>query len=330
MDIEVKNLRKNFGQTAVLNGLNFRVASGEILGFLGPNGAGKTTTMRVLTGFLAPTSGQVLVDGRDLLDQSVDVRQKIGYLPENNPLYPELRVFEYLRFSAAAKQVAQPDQEIRKVVAGCGLRDRVGQGIGTLSKGLRQRVGLAAALLGNPELVVLDEPTSGLDPNQIVEIRHLIRDIGKTRTVILSTHILQEVQASCTRVLIINRGQIVGQGTTAELTTQAAGRRRVEAIIAGPEDAVCAALQQLPGVASLEQQVAPAAGETAVALEAEKTRDVRRDIFELCVERHWPLLELKVSAVSLEDVFHRLTTEQPQSVTATTATPVTVPAIPHS
>lgn len=310
MEIEVKNLRKSFKGTAVLNGLDFRISSGEVVGFLGPNGAGKTTTMRILTGFLAPTAGEVRYDGVDLLDRALDVRRQIGYLPENNPLYPELRVFEYLRFAAAAKQVAGADREISRAVATCGLNGRVGQGIGTLSKGFRQRVGLAAALLGDPQLLILDEPTSGLDPNQILEIRQLIQQIGKTKTVILSTHILPEVQASCTRVLIINRGNIVGQGTPAELTSQAVGRVRLETVISGPEDAVRIALTALPGVDRIQIAAHPAAGETAWVVEAGRGADLRRAIFTLCHEHNWPLLGLQVSALSLEDVFRKLTTEQ--------------------
>lgn len=296
----------------MLNGLDFRVSSGEVVGFLGPNGAGKTTTMRILTGFLSPTAGQVRYDGVDLLDRTLEIRRQIGYLPENNPLYPELRVFEYLRFAAAAKQIADSETEIRRAVSACGLRDRVGQGIGTLSKGFRQRVGLAAALLGNPQLLILDEPTSGLDPNQILEIRHLIQQIGKTKTVILSTHILPEVQASCTRVLIISQGKIVGQGTPAELTSQAEGRIRLETIISGPDDAVRTAISTLPGVEHLHVTAHPAAGETAWVVEASRGNDLRREIFSLCRERNWPLLGLQVSALSLEDVFRKLTTEQPQ------------------
>ncbi len=309
MELEVKNLQKSFGASVVLNGINFRISSGEVVGFLGPNGAGKTTTMRMLTGFLAPTSGRITYDGVDLLDRTLEIRRQIGYLPENNPLYPELRVFEYLRFAAATKHVANPEAEIRRVVAACGLSDRVGQGIGTLSKGFRQRVGLAAALLGDPQLVILDEPTSGLDPNQILEIRHLIQQIGKTKTIILSTHILPEVQASCTRVLIINRGHIVGQGTTAELTTQAEGRQRLEVVVSGPEEPIRQAIGALPGVEHIALDAHPAAGETAWVLEATRGVDLRRPIFSLCAAHHWPLLGLQVSSLSLEDVFRKLTQE---------------------
>ncbi|MDD5110515.1 MAG: ATP-binding cassette domain-containing protein [Patescibacteria group bacterium] len=312
MKIEAKKLHKAFGGNVVLNGLDFHIQPGEIVGFLGPNGAGKTTTMRILTGFLAPTSGQVLYNDVDLIDQMLEVRRRIGYLPENNPLYPELRVFEYLRFVATVKQITTPDEEIRRVVSACGLADRIGQGIGTLSKGFRQRAGLAAALLGDPELLILDEPTSGLDPNQIQEIRHLIQAIGRTKTIILSTHILPEVQASCTRVLIISQGKIVGQGTTAELTSQAQGRRRFRIVIAGPREGVHAALQSLPGIVRLEADGSAAPDETAWVLEAGSDQDLRRTIFGLCRDRNWPLLEMQMAALSLEDVFRKLTTESRQ------------------
>ena len=238
----------------------------------------------------------------------LDVRRRIGYLPENNPLYPELRVFEYLRFIAVAKHVANADAEIRRVIRACSLTDRIGQGIGTLSKGFRQRVGLAAALLGDPELVVMDEPTSGLDPNQILEIRHLVQGIGKTKTIILSTHILPEVQATCTRVLIINQGKIVGQGTPAELTSQAEGRTRLRLVVGGSLETVRAALMTLPGVEQLETQ-AETPEEISCTLEAPREHDLRRPIFNLCKERGLALLELQMASLSLEDVFRKLTTE---------------------
>ena len=233
MAIEVKNLTKFFGKTRVLDNLSFNIDKGEIIGFLGPNGAGKTTTMRILTGFLAPSSGDVRIGGLEVLEHTLSIRKKIGYLPENNPLYLDMKVFEYLEFIASTKNIPDSKSEIRRVVRVCGLTDRMGQTIGELSKGYRQRVGLAQALLGDPEIIILDEPTSGLDPNQIMEIRNLIKKIGETKTIILSTHILSEIQATCNRAIIINKGKIVASGTTDELISQARGRTKIRAVIQG-------------------------------------------------------------------------------------------------
>lgn len=304
MDVTVSHLSKKFGTTTVLDDLSFSIRSGEVIGFLGPNGAGKTTTMRVLTGYLAPTAGSVTVGGLDLLQDGERIRRLTGYLPENNPLYPDLKVYEYLEFAAAAKGVTQRAAEIRRVIAACGLHSRIRQLIGTLSKGYKQRVGVAASLLGNPSLIILDEPTAGLDPNQVLEIRSLIREVGHSKTVILSTHVLSEVEATCTGALIIHRGKIVASGTTAQIVANVQGKSLVRAMIDGPADQVSAALRQLPGV---RQVSSPSSGEPTYWLELEPGSDVRRAVFALCVLRQWPLLELERKAVTLEDVFHQLT-----------------------
>lgn len=304
MDVTVSHLTKKFGATAVLDDLSFSIRAGEVIGFLGPNGAGKTTTMRVLTGYLAPTAGAVTIGGMDLLQDGRAIRRLTGYLPENNPLYPELKVYEYLEFAAAAKGVPQRAAEIRRVIAACGLAGRIRQTIGTLSKGFRQRVGLAAALLGNPSLIILDEPTSGLDPNQVLEIRALIREVGRSKTVILSTHVLGEVEATCTGALIIHRGKIVASGTTAQIVASVQGRNQLRAVVDGPADAVGAALRQLPGVRGVS---GPGSGEPTYWLETESGTDARRAVFTLCAQHGWPLLELERKTVTLEDVFHQLT-----------------------
>jgi len=217
--IEIKSLTKKFGQSLVLDNLSFSVAKGEILGFLGPNGAGKTTTMKIITSFWSPTAGSVLIDGLDTAGNSLATRRKIGYLPETVPLYEDMRVFEYLKFVAQIRGLEKTKikARLKEVVATCGLTKVLRRPIDELSKGFRQRVGLAQAIMHEPDILILDEPTTGLDPNQIVEIRDLIKNIGREKTVIFSTHILSEVSATCDRVIIINRGRIVGQGSPSEL-----------------------------------------------------------------------------------------------------------------
>lgn len=305
--IKVEQLTKKFGEAKVLNSISFEVKTGEVLGFLGPNGAGKTTTMRILTGFLSPTSGSVTIDGKDVVENSLAIRQKIGYLPENNPLYDSMRVYEYLEFIAGIKQLPNTADDIKNVVLTCHLTEKIASPIGELSKGYRQRVGLAAALLGDPEILLLDEPTSGLDPNQALGIRKLIRAIGQTKTILFSTHILAEVQAACDRALIIHNGEIVGQGTVDELVAQASGQSRVRAVIEGPAEEVAQILNAHVAVKALEQ-----AAENEYILDVQPGAgsgdgDIRRDIFKHCVERGWVLLELQKSDISLEDVFRQLT-----------------------
>lgn len=308
MQVEVKNLTKKYGNTTVLDSINFEIGRGEIIGFLGPNGAGKTTTMRILTGFLAPTSGQVNVTELDILAHPIEVKRKIGYLPENNPLYNEMKVFEYLEFMARAKGLPRVEEELKRVLRVCGLRDRVEQAIGELSKGYRQRVGLAQALLGDPEIIILDEPTSGLDPNQIAEIRNLIKEIGKTKTVILSTHILPEVQASCTRALIIHKGKIVASGTTQELILQAEKKAQMLLAVSEKNENFEQRLRETPGVhkVSLRDNTS---GSPEYLIEASEGKDPRIDIFRLCADMNNPILGMEYKTMSLEDVFRQLTKE---------------------
>lgn len=307
MEIEVKNLTKYFGDNKVLDDLNFNIDKGEIVGFLGPNAAGKTTTMRILTGFLAPKTGQITIAGQNILENYLEIRKKIGYLPENNPLYNELRVYEYLEFIAAVKNIENNKQEIKRVVEICGLKEKVTQLISELSKGFRQRVGLAQALLGNPEIIIMDEPTSGLDPKQIIEIRNLIKEIGKTKTIILSTHILNEVEATCNRLIIINKGKIVASGTTQELISQAKGKAQIKIVILGPKPEIETALSQLPEIEKITSEPSDKIEENIFILETKENTDPRRRIFELCISRNWIMLGLEYKVMKLEDVFLELT-----------------------
>lgn len=300
--IRVEHLAKSYGAKQVIDDVSFDVQPGEVLGFLGPNGAGKTTTMRILTGYILPTKGSVTIDDIDVQEQSFAVRKKIGYLPENNPLYDSMKVYEYLEFVARAKGVAQQADEVRRVVSSTHLQEKLTAPISELSKGYRQRVGLADALLGNPDILILDEPTSGLDPNQAAEIRTLIRTIGKTKTVIFSTHILNEVQTTCDRVLIIHQGKIVGQGTVDELVRQSKGHTEVRVRIEGSQNAVLSTLQQIAGVQEVLQEK-----DEEYVLVSRSEHDVCRDVYQACVNNRWTLLRMQTSETSLEDIFRQLT-----------------------
>lgn len=306
MQIEVKELRKVYGETPVLEDISFNIAQGEIVGFLGPNGAGKTTTMRIITGFLSPTSGAVSIGGMSILEHPIETRKKIGYLPENNPLYPDLKVFEYLEFFAKAKGIFEFQKEVRRVILVCGLRERVNQLISELSKGYRQRVGLAQALLGNPEVIILDEPTSGLDPNQVVEIRNLIKEIGKSKTIILSTHVLSEVEVTCTQTIIINKGKIVASGNTKELLKQFQGKTLIKFSLSRQDQDMEMAIRAMPGALSL-LFVRSEGEENEYLLETRENIDLRKDISRLCAQRDILLLNMEYKTKSLEDIFHELT-----------------------
>ena len=311
--IEVRDMVRNYGSFVAVDRISFEVQRGEIVGFLGPNGAGKTTTMKVLTGFLAPSSGFAAIDGIDVLDDPIAVRSRIGCLPESAPVYRDMRVLDYLDFVARVRGLARAERAaaVRRVATQCGLSERLSQGIGSLSKGFRQRVGLAQALVHSPDILILDEPTSGLDPNQIVEIRNLIREIGRQKTVILSTHILSEVQATCDRVIIISGGQIVADGTTDEIMARQRGGQLVQAVYAPgsvklPAAVILEAVQAIPGVqrATLIQVAEPEAAGFQVIAE----RDVRAELFQLAADRGLHMLELHRETSSLEEVFQRVTT----------------------
>jgi len=303
--IEVENLSKVYVDTPVVDGLSFYVPEGQILGFLGPNGAGKTTAMRMITGFVPPTTGRVIVAGVDLDADPVGMRRHIGYLPENVPLYPELRVDEYLRFRADVEGVRRPElpERLSYVVERCMLADVRRQVIGTLSKGYRQRVGLAGALIHKPPVLILDEPTVGLDPNQIIKIRELITELGQDHTVLLSTHILPEVEQVCERVFIIDHGRVVADGTPEALRTKLIGNPVVRVEIRGAGDEGTDALGRLPGVVAVDRR---AGGVFLIEHHAEA--DPREAVFHLAVDRDWVLLGLTPESATLEDVFVRLTT----------------------
>ena len=306
--IEVDNLSKFYGTVPALRHVNFGVAHGEIVGFLGPNGAGKTTTLRILTCFMPPTSGVARVAGLDCQQNSLEVRAKIGYLPENVPLYSEMTTRRFLEFAAAAKGVvrSRTPQEIDRVMEICTITSVASRIIGHLSKGYRQRIGIAQALLNDPPILILDEPTIGLDPTQIVEIRSLIKDLGAEHTIILSSHILPEVSQICQRILIINNGQIIATDTPANLTTQLQRNLRVYLEVEGPRPEVLAKIGGLAGVL----EVKPTNGETTYLVECKRGQDLRPDLARTVVEHGWPLRELRFQDLSLEDIFMQLVTDE--------------------
>jgi ABC-2 type transport system ATP-binding protein len=315
--ISVSNLTKRYDAVTALAGITFEVAAGEIMGFLGPNGAGKTTTLRILTGLIRPTSGDVRIDGLDAAERSLEVRRRIGYLPEHVALPPELRVAEYLHFRAQIKGVAAGRRRARIAAAleQCALGDVARRLIGRLSKGYRQRVALADCLLAQPPILILDEPTVGLDPHQIRQTRDLILRLGRTATILLSTHILPEVEMVCQRVTIIDKGRIVAMDSPQHLRDRLQGASVVRAELRGESAAVEAGLRQLPGVARVHAQ-GEAGGYAAFDVEMRPGADAREAIFQLAVERRWTLRELAPSRLSLEDVFIRLTTQEQEAAAA--------------
>ncbi|MFZ5451130.1 MAG: ATP-binding cassette domain-containing protein [Thermodesulfobacteriota bacterium] len=305
--IEVQDLTKYYGPTLAISRLSFEVAQGEIVGFLGPNGAGKTTTLKILSGFLSPSGGTARINGRDCVTESLEVRHSLGYLPETVPLYTDLTVSQFLQFAARAKgaEAKNGNGELSRVVDACGLGEVQNKLIASLSKGFRQRVGLAQALINNPPVLILDEPTIGLDPSQIVEIRQLIKELAGAHTVILSSHILPEVSQLCQRVIIINRGQIVASDTPENLSRQLGHGSRVRLTVRGPEGEVAQALQKIPQVQEVVGE-----GEGRYLVVAANDQDVRPQLARLVVERGWELLELKAQEFTLEEVFLDLVTEE--------------------
>ncbi len=305
--IQVHELTKYYGPTLAISRLTFEVAKGEIVGFLGPNAAGKTTTLKILAGFFPPTSGTARINGFDCVAASLPARRSLGYLPENVSLYRDLSVLQFLRFAAQAKGVEPKKEtaEIERVIADCGLKEVQHTLTASLSKGFRQRLGLAQALLGRPPLLILDEPTIGLDPSQIVEIRQLIKDLAGDHTVILSTHILPEVSQLCRRVIIINRGQIVASDTPENLSRQLGQGTRVLLTVNGPENQVRQVLLSTPGVTDV---LSPENGRYLV--ETTGDADLRPRLARLVIENHWDLLELQTQEFTLEEVFLNLVTEE--------------------
>jgi len=307
--IEALQLTKLYDNTPALTDVSFQVEKGEILGFLGPNGAGKTTTMRILTGFIPPTSGTAKVAGFDVLQQSMEVRKRIGYMPENPPLYHDMTVSSFLKFIARLKRVPKTKEKQRTdyVIERCSLQNVSGRLIGHLSRGYRQRVGLAQALIHDPEVLILDEPTIGLDPAQIIEIRQLIRSLAGEHTVILSSHILPEVEQTCGRVVIINKGKIIAVDTPEKLSVSLRGVNVYHVVVRNPSDDLKAKLEMTSGVKSVRDEK-----NGTYILEGDKEADIREQISELVVHEKAGLLELRSIAFTLEDVFVQLTTaEQP-------------------
>jgi ABC-2 type transport system ATP-binding protein len=306
--IEVENLTKFYGQVPALRHVSFSIDQGEIVGFLGPNGAGKTTTLRILTCFMPPTSGVARVAGLDCQKDSLEVRAKIGYLPENVPLYSDMTTRRFLEFAATAKGVvsSRTREEIDRVMETCAITSVASRIIGHLSKGYRQRIGIAQALLNDPPILILDEPTIGLDPTQIVEIRALIKKLGAERTIILSSHILPEVSQICQRILIINNGQIIATDTPANLTTQLQRNLQVYLEVDGPSSQIIEKLGELDGVLAVK----PVNGGYTYLIETKRGQDLRPELARTVVENGWHLRELKLQDLSLEDIFMQLVTDE--------------------
>jgi gliding motility-associated transport system ATP-binding protein len=307
--IEVENLTKRYGPTLAVSDVSFQVNKGEILGFLGPNGAGKTTTMRIITGFLSPSAGRVRVAGFDVAESPLAAKKCLGYLPENPPVYTDMTVNEYLAFVGRIKGVTRGDlkKRIGEVAEKCAVSDVLHRQIGKLSKGYRQRVGLAQALIHNPDVLILDEPTAGLDPKQIIETRELIKGLAGQHTVILSTHILPEVSKTCQRVVVISKGTVVAMGAPDELTARLQGYGSVLVTVEGPAPEIMGKLQTITGV-NLVEPVEAAGARVTLEVHTEKNHDVRAELARAIVESGWGLFELKSSGLSLEDIFLKLTT----------------------
>ena len=313
--IDIDHLKKQYGNHQALKGVSFSIDEGEVVGFLGPNGAGKSTTLKILTGFIAPSAGSASIRGINVLEDPIKAQQHIGYLPENAPIYTDMRVKEYLEYIANIRNMGSSERQyaIEKIAKQCGITNRLNQLVGELSKGYRQRVGLAQALLHDPPILILDEPTTGLDPNQIVEIRNLIREIGKTKTVILSTHILSEVRLTCDRVIIIHNGQLVADGNVDDIISETRGGLKYRALFGNDTvkinpEVLLTTIQQLEGVSSAVLH--PNAGAAQYAFTITSDHDMRADIFRLAVQQGILLLELAPEQGDLEDVFHQLTDGQ--------------------
>jgi ABC-2 type transport system ATP-binding protein len=304
-------LTKSYGQNIAVDHISFGVNKGEILGFLGPNGAGKTTTMRILTGFMPATSGSASVAGFDVTTQSLDVRRHIGYLPEAPPVYPDMTVESYLDFVARIKNVPAEKRSgsVTDAMAKTNLSERRSELIKRLSRGYKQRVGIAQALVHDPDVIILDEPTVGLDPKQIIEVRHLIKSLAGNHTIILSTHILPEVSMTCDRVVIINKGRVAAVDTPQNLTSQLKGGLRVRVEVQAPEAVLKDLLSKVPGVKSVQMEGVHNDGHAVATIEGEQGKDIRSEVAAGVVGKGWPLYELRGVSLSLEDIFLQLTTD---------------------
>ena len=306
--IEINNICKNFGAKQALRDVTFNVAEGEIMGFLGPNGAGKTTTMNILTGYLSATSGTARIDGVDVLEKPLLAKSKIGFLPEQPPLYMDMTVKEYLNFVYGLKNCRLPRaQHIKEICEVVRISDVYGRIIKNLSKGYRQRVGIAQALIGNPKVLIFDEPTVGLDPKQIIEVRELIKELGKKHTVILSSHILTEISAVCDHVFILSKGKLVASDSTEHLLERMSGAQEIALLVKEKEQRMEELLKELPGVAEVSREPGEAAEEVLFHVTAERGEDIREALFHACAKEEIPVLEMHTETKSLEDVFLELT-----------------------
>ena len=308
--IEAEGLTKFYGPIGAIRNVSFQIEKGEVVGFLGPNGAGKSTTIRILTCYMPPSSGMARVEGLDVIENSLQIRQKIGYLPESVPLYKDLTVRRFLRFAASSKGVEakRMNAEVSRVISACGLEKNADRIIGNLSKGFRQRVGLAQALLNDPSVLILDEPTIGLDPAHIIEIRRLIQDLRGDRTILLSSHILPEVAQLCQRVIIINKGEIVATDSPANLTSQLQKTVKIVLEVSGPSQEFAQAIENMTGV----QKVSLVSnGTSKFVIETDPSTDLRPEIAAMAVQKGCGLLELRTIQLSLEDIFMQLVTEEP-------------------
>lgn len=312
--IEVKDLTKKYGETAVVDHISFTVGDGEILGFLGPNGAGKSTTMNMLTGYLSSTSGTAKIAGIDILEDPIEAKKHIGYLPEHPPLYLDMTVKEYLDFMYDLKKVTgNRKEQIMEICRQVKIDHVYGRAIKNLSKGYRQRVGIAQALLGSPDILILDEPTVGLDPKQIIDIRTLIKELGEKHTVILSSHILPEVQAVCERVIVINKGKLVADDTPDNLSRSMSTDHKLILRVDGPEEEVYRLLSKIPGMLEVSKLGVREDGVYDFSVEAKKGEDIRREIFKRLAERSWPILSMRSSELTLEDIFLQLVDDTSKS-----------------
>lgn len=307
MAISVESLTKKYGEQKAVNNISFEIKTGEVVGFLGPNGAGKSTTMKMITCYMAPSSGDVRLDSLSIHNDGDEIKKKIGYLPEHNPLYTDMPIIDYLRFSAAIQGVEKSkiSSRIEEMIDLCGLNKEKHKKINELSKGYRQRVGLAQAMIHDPEILILDEPTTGLDPNQIIEIRKLIKELGKEKTVLLSSHILSEVEATCDRILIINKGRIVADGSSELLRQQAQGQELLSIKIEAPEETDIQ--KAVLGLASVETAKANEERPGYLIVQSKPESSSRKALFDLCVENKWYLHEMAGIETRLEDVFRNLT-----------------------
>jgi ABC-2 type transport system ATP-binding protein len=304
--INVQGLTKDYGHLRAIDNLNFTAEKGEILGFLGPNGAGKTTTIRILTGYMPPTSGTAKIGGFDVIDDSLEVRRLVGYLPETVPLYGDMRIYDYLKFMADLRQIENAEEHVEEILEMIHMEDRAQSFIKTISKGMRQRVGLGQAMIHQPDVLILDEPTIGLDPKQIIEVRNLIKEVGKEKTVLLSTHILSEAQAICDRVLIINKGKIVAEDAPKNLQSRLSSVQQVHIVVRENANDALELIGKLPGVIS-----ATIIDSNKIQVENKPSQDVRAKIAKLLVTKGFDLLELTPQFFSLEDIFLKLTREEP-------------------